>query len=375
MQGQVGYRGRNRLVLTMCAAVGAAACLLFSSGFVESAAMVSAGLGLGSFGTLLQSSPRADDIEDATLPGAASAQRRIRRTAASKGFDLKATPADVLVLMEEAAEEFAGQQPDGDIQSKTYTGKDATHRFSKEFFVRNTTQTQQDRDLLKDLAAPLDLQIDKSKPAVLIYHTHTTEGFEILERPWYARDWVSRTENGARSIVRVGEAIAEMLERAGFRVIHETRIFDRQYTGAYDKSRAVILQILKENPSIRMTLDVHRDAIHAEKGVRIRPVASIDGKNAAQVMIITGVNEGNITDFPDWEQNLAFATKLQSAGETFAPGLMRPLFFCARRYNMNVTPFSLLLEMGADVNTLDQAIYSGRLMGAALADLLDEYVV
>jgi len=359
----------------MCAAVGAATCLLFSRGFVESAAMVSAGLGLGSAGTLLQSTPHAGTIEDATLPGTAGAQRKMRETAASKGFDMKATPADVLVLMEEAKAEFADQQPDGDIQSKTYLARDATHRFSKELFVRNTTQTQQDRDLSKDLAAPLDLQIDKTKPAVLIYHTHTTEGFEILERPWYARDWVSRTENGARSIVRVGEAIAGMLERAGFQVIHETRIFDRQYTGAYDKSRTAILRILEENPSIQVTLDVHRDAIHGEKGVRARPIANIDGKNAAQVMIITGVNEGNIKDFPNWEQNLAFATKLQAGAEAFAPGLMRPLFFCARRYNMNVTPFSLLLEMGADVNTLEEALYSGRLIGAALADLLEEYVV
>ena len=372
MHGQSQYKGRNRLVMTMCAAVGAAACLLFSFGFAESAAMVSAGIGLGSAGTLLQ--PASGAVERAAVPSARQSAGQ-GNAAVSKGFDPKATPADVLVLMEEALDEFADQKRDGDIQAKTYTAKEATHCFSETLFVRNTTETQQNRDLSKDLAVPLALAIDKTKPAVLIYHTHTTEAFEILDRPWYARDWVSRTENGARSVVRVGEAIAEALGRAGFQVIHETQIFDRQYTGAYDKSRAAVLRILRDNPSVQVTLDVHRDAIHGAKGVRVKPVAAIDGKNAAQVMIITGVNEGNIQDFPQWERNLAFAAKLQDAGGTRSPGLMRPLFFCARRYNMNVTPFSLLLEMGSDANTLDEAIYSGRLVGAALAGLLSDYTV
>jgi len=371
-----GYHARNLLIIIMCAAVGVI-CLLFfpkifSHSAVQSAAMLSAGLELGAE-TLLQPPRAPDAIAEADFPSAAAPQSR-EEAITAKEFDIKATPKDVLVLMEEAKAEFANQKKDGDIQSRTYTAKDATHQFGK-LFVRNTTVTQQNRMLSKDLAAPLDLKIDKSKPAVLIFHTHTTEGYEIFDRPWYASDWVSRTENGAKNVVRVGEAIAEMLERAGFEVIHETGIFDRQYTGAYDKSRVAVLRHLAENPSIQVTLDVHRDAIHTNNGVRIKPVAEIGEKKAAQVMIITGVNEGNIKDFPNWEKNLAFAAKVQMAGEKQAPGLMRPLFFSPRRYNMNVTPFSLLLEMGSDANTLEEAIYSGRLMGAALADLLEEYVM
>ena len=370
-----GYRGRNRLILMMCAAVGVL-CLLFfpkifSHNAVQSAAMMSAGLELGA-GTLLKPPRAPEAITNADFPSVAAPQSR-EEAITAKAFDIKATPKDILALMEEAKAEFAEQKKDGDIQSRTYTAKDATHQFGK-LLVRNTTATQQDRAISNDLAAPLNLKIDKSKPAVLIFHTHTTEGYEILDRSWYAADWVSRTENGAKSIVRVGEAIAEILERAGFEVIHETEIFDRQYTGAYDKSRVAVLRHLAEHPSIQVTLDVHRDAIHTNKGVRIKPVAEIDEKKAAQVMIITGVNEGNIKDFPLWEKNLAFAAKVQMAGEKYAPGLMRPLFFSPRRYNMNVTPFSLLLEMGSDANTLEEAIYSGRLMGAALANMLEDYI-
>ena len=173
--------------------------------------------------------------------------------------------------------------------------------------------------------------------------------------------------------MRVGEEMAKVLERAGWQVIHERTIYDRQYTGAYDKSRAAVLKHLEENPSILVTLDLHRDAIHTNGGVRIKPVVEIDGKKAAQVMIITGVQEGAIANFPGWEKNLRFAAKLHVAAEESHPGLMRPLFFAQRKYNMDVTPYSLLLEMGADVNTLEEAVYSGRLMGEVLAGMLEQY--
>jgi stage II sporulation protein P len=169
--------------------------------------------------------------------------------------------------------------------------------------------------------------------------------------------------------------MAKVLERAGWQVIHDTTIYDRQYTGAYDKSRAAVLRWLAEYPSIRVTLDVHRDAIHTNDGVHIRPLAQIGGKKAAQVMIISGCEEGGVTNFPSWAQNLSFATKLHMAAEETYPGLMRPLFFCQRKYNMDVTPFSLLLEMGADANTLEEAVYSGRLIGESLARLLENYVL
>ncbi|MDR0532163.1 MAG: stage II sporulation protein P [Oscillospiraceae bacterium] len=364
-------RARNRLLALMCAIV-AGACLLASQGIIQNAAMLGAGLELRA----MPGSEAADPDEPAAverasrpLPAAPVTQTA---TASAKDYDPRVMPKDIQVLMAEAQEEFANQKRDGDIKEKTYTANDSTHQFGS-LAVRNTTVTEQERDIAKDLAAPLDLRIDKSKAAVLIFHTHTTEAFEILDRPWYAQDWTSRTENGARSIVRVGDAVAESLERAGFQVVHDTTIYDRKYTGAYDQSRVGVLRALEENPSIQVTLDVHRDAIHTDKGVHIKPVAVINGKKAAQVMIITGVNEGAITDFPDWAKNLAFAAKLQASGNETAPGLMRPLFFSPRKYNMNVTPYSLLLEFGSDANTLEEAVYSGRLMGTAIANLLNQY--
>ncbi|MCL2299300.1 MAG: stage II sporulation protein P [Firmicutes bacterium] len=363
---------RNRLVGFACAGV-AVLSLLASDGLLRAAALVGAGLALpqGADTLLYPAAEAASEVTQQALEGTPPQKIVLADT---KAFDIAATPKDIEVFMEEALSELAGQRRDGDIKRKTYTAKDATHAWGR-LTVRNTTKTQANRDLSKDLEAPIGLQLDKGKPAVLIFHTHTTEGFEIIERPWYAADWSSRTENGAKSIVRVGTEMAKALERAGWQVIHDTNIYDRQYTGAYDKSRAAVLKHLEENPGILVTLDVHRDAIHTDKGVHIKPAAEIGGKDAAQVMIITGLREGAIAGYADWEENLRFAVKLHMVAEERYPGLMRPLFFAPRKYNMDVTPYSLLLEMGADANTLEEAAYSGRLIGDALAGLLEGYTV
>lgn len=92
-------------------------------------------------------------------------------------------------------------------------------------------------------------------------------------------------------------------------------------------------------------------------------------------MIISGCEGGGVTDFPDWRYNLRFATQLQKICEESYPGLMRPLYFCNRQYNMHKSHCSLLLEMGSDSNTLDEAAYSGRMLGKALAQLLENYVI
>lgn len=215
-------------------------------------------------------------------------------------------------------------------------------------------------------------KITKDEPYVLIYHTHTTEGYELLDKGWYSSDYDSRTTDTEKTVVRVGDEIAAELEKAGFGVIHDTEIYDRSYSGAYGRSLVSVENYLKQYPSVVITLDVHRDAIHYDSGVKCKPTAVINGKKAAQIMIITGCEYDGVEDFPEWRKNLTFAVALQNAVQEDYEGLMRPVFFCGRKYNMNVTPCSLLLEFGTDANTLDEAVYSGRLLGKSLAKLLNE---
>lgn len=289
-----------------------------------------------------------------------------------KPLHITDTPADIAAMIAEAEKKFGGEAHDGKIVERRYDKSNATAVYQN-ITVRNTTPSH-GINIQKALEQPSSFKkTDLSQPTVLIFHTHTTESYEMLDNGWYTKKYVTRSNDGKRNMVRVGDAICEQLESAGIGVIHDTAIHDTSYNGSYDRSRESILKIMRENPSIQVVLDVHRDAIYQSDGTRVKPTASIDSKKAAQIMIIAGCEDGKVASFPHWEQNLTFALQLQRAAETKYAGLMRPILFSARKYNMDVAPCSLLLEMGSDSNTLDEAVYAGRLIGNALAELLKTY--
>lgn len=282
------------------------------------------------------------------------------------------TPPDILQMMEDAKAVFASAQRAGTIVEKQYGRENATDTFEN-ITVRNTTASHS-ISIAEQLEKRATLSVsDKSAPTVLIFHTHTTESYEDLNYGWYTTEYRTRDTNPNRNTVRVGKAICAELAALGIGFIHDTEIHDHQYTGAYARSRESIDRILAENPSIQIVLDVHRDAIRQKDGTRIKPTAEINGKKAAQIMIITGCEDGKVKDFPRWEENLTFALQLQQIAETEFSGLMRPILFSARKYNMDVTPCSLLLEMGSDSNTLEEAEYAGHLIGKAIGALVLRY--
>ena len=299
-------------------------------------------------------------------------ENRIQPVAAQKTASETDTPADILKMMQDAEAVFAHAEKNGNIVEKQYDAANATDTYEN-ITVRNTTPSHS-IDIKSAVEKNATLQIaDKSAPTVLIFHTHTTESYELLNYGWYTTEYVTRSNSPDRNMVRVGTAICAELTKMGIGVVHDTEIHDAQYTGAYDRSRESIQKIMAENPSIQVVIDVHRDAIKQSDGTRIKPTAEINGKKAAQIMIIAGCEDGKVTEFPHWEENLTFALQLQKTAETGYPGLMRPILFSARKYNMDVTPCSVLLEMGSDSNTLEEAEYSGHLIGKALGELILKY--
>lgn len=212
----------------------------------------------------------------------------------------------------------------------------------------------------------LDIKLDGS-PQVLIMHTHTTECYEPEARDRFDADFGSRTTELDKSVVAVGDEIFAALEAAGIGVIHDTTVHDYpRYTGAYDRSSETVERILRENPSIKIVLDIHRDAIEAD-GERYAPICTVDCETAAQIMIICGC-----TNVPQYRYNLRFGAKLQSKLESDYPGFTRPLLVAERNYNQELTKGSILIEMGSSSNSLDEALYSGRLLGMSLAEMLTE---
>ena len=172
----------------------------------------------------------------------------------------------------------------------------------------------------------------------------------------------------AEVAAEVGAVIAGVLNDAGIHTVQDTTLHDYpSYTGAYERSNATVRHWLEEYPSIKVVLDVHRDAIEYEDGTRVKPVAEISGLKAAQVMIICGADNGG--NLPNFKQNLRFAAAWQDKIETMFPGLARPVLFDYRYYNQDLTTGSLLIEMGGHGNCLEEAKYSGQLVAQALAAL------
>ena len=214
---------------------------------------------------------------------------------------------------------------------------------------------------------------DKTEPTVLIYHTHTTESYLLSDNGVFYEDYATRSTDSAKNMIRVGDEICRVLKENGIGFIHDTGVYDEMYEGAYSRSRVSVEKYLEEYPTIQIVLDVHRDAIYYSDTERAKPTAEIDGLKAAQIMIITGAEEGYITNFPNWENNLKFALLFQSVAEEHYEGLMKPLYFCQRKYNMDLGVCSVLLEMGSDANTLEEAMYSGYLTGRVLTEIIKNY--
>lgn len=264
---------------------------------------------------------------------------------------------------------------DGVIQKYTYTHYDDPRFFDLENGgqVRNCTDTPNEV-LLEASAAPLPFTLEKNsdEPQILIYHTHATESFELEDKAWYDDDFGCKTTERDKNIISVGDRICEQLDNAGIAYIHDTLVHDYpSYDSAYASSRAAVEEILRQYPSIKICLDIHRDGIEREDGTRISPVAEINGKEAAQIMIISCADDGS-GELPDHLDNFAFACALQSKLESDWQGLTRPILYDTRFYNQDLSTGSLLIEVGSHGNSLEQVWYSGELIGITLAELFED---
>lgn len=261
----------------------------------------------------------------------------------------------------------------GDIVRTTY-GKYSGNTFfdlDKCGQVNNKTDISNDK-LKEESRKMVDFTIENTiEPQVLIYHTHTTESFEPYVREHMDAEFNYRTTDNTKNMIMVGNAIQAELEASGIGVIHVTEIHDYpSYNGSYGRSRESIVPILEQYPSIKVALDIHRDAISGE-GFAAQPYVEIDGKEAAQIMIISGCDDGTL-DMPNYMMNFRFASKLQQQLESDNEGLTRPILFDYRHYNQDLTTGSLLIEVGSHGNTLEQVQYSGQLIGRSLSTLLND---
>lgn len=215
--------------------------------------------------------------------------------------------------------------------------------------------------LFELLNRPLSWAPAQEGPTVLIVHTHATEtytGEDISYSGTY------RTLENHKNMVSIGREVARVLNAGGVGVVHDETLHDYpNYNGAYESSREAITAYLKKYPSIRMVLDIHRDASSDTQGSLLTS-ATVAGQNSAQLMMVVGTRSER------WEENLSLALKLSALLERTDPGICRPLDLRSERFNVDLSVGSLLVEVGATGNTHEEAMIAANALAQAVTELL-----
>lgn len=213
----------------------------------------------------------------------------------------------------------------------------------------NTMAGSDQLSVEKLLGMDMTLPQEGDGPQILIYHTHSQEAFA---------DSVPGDVN--TSIVGVGECLTKILtEQYGYRVLHNTGQYDVETRdNAYSRALPAVEQILAENPSIQVIIDLHRDEVAEETKL----VTDIQGRPTARFMFFNGLSRTRKTGDIDYlanenqEANLAFSFQMQLKAAEYYPGLTRRIYLKGYRYNMHLRPRTLLVELGAQNNTVEEAI-------------------
>ncbi len=235
--------------------------------------------------------------------------------------------------------------------------------------VLNETGYAIDRNIIDSLMEqPNEFDFDRKGPSVLIYHTHTTEAY-IRDRDDLYREVAVRSRDEKYNVVRVGEELAQILEnRYGIDVIHNGTVHDYpEYNKSYLNAADTLEKYLKSYPSIKIAIDIHRDA--APDGQKLRVVKEVDGKNAARVMFVVGTDARGL-EHPEWKNNLKLAVMMQQRLNAISPGLAKHIYISKNRYNQHMADGSLLIEIGGDGNLLEECLYSCRFLAEALSEVI-----
>jgi stage II sporulation protein P len=222
-----------------------------------------------------------------------------------------------------------------------------------QFFIldSNTETNAQQISGTRFLGEDLSIKQDSKVPQILIYHTHSQETFVD-----------SREGKEEDTIVGVGNYLTDLLEeKYGYQVIHVTDAFDMMggtldRSKAYDYARISIEKVLEENPTVEVVIDLHRDGVPDDR----RLVTEVNGKSTAQLLFYNGlsytVNQGAVSYLPNpyIEENLAFSFQLEYQAAQYYPDLYRGIYLAGLRYNLHLKPRALLLEAGAQTNTVEE---------------------
>lgn len=225
----------------------------------------------------------------------------------------------------------------------------------------------------EETAAVAASALERGKPRVLLYHTHTWEAYEMTADSQYVPTQTWRTEDDRYNMVRIGEELVKELEKRGFAVVHDQTDFEPpNLSSAYTRSLAMLKERLDAGETYDYILDIHRDAYSGPYNGG-NSVALKDGNRAAYVMLLVGKGTGatgsGFDERPDWPKNLDLAQRITDRMNDLTPGISREVKIKTGRFNQHVSAGALLIEVGNNKNTLDEALAACGVIAQALADV------
>jgi len=257
----------------------------------------------------------------------------------------------------EEKEEYVKEENEPILSSESVT-------IDKGFKVSNSTEYAVNPKDFLDL--PLAFNLDANGPQILIMHTHTTESYS---EETYNKGAPDRNLDETKNMTVIGNAMKEVFVANGINVIHDKTVHDYpSYNASYQSAEATIRKNLNANSGIKVVLDVHRDGITREDGTKVKLVTDINGEKTAQIMLVVGTDV-NLTH-NKWQENFKLASKIQAKATEVYPSLMRPIDLRKERFNEHLTLGSLIVEVGSNGNTIEEAIRGGERIAEVISMVL-----
>ncbi len=227
-----------------------------------------------------------------------------------------------------------------------------------------------DVDINGLLNSPLNMKIKEGEPSVLIVHTHGSEAYTPEKEGLYEESDPYRTENNEYNVVKVGNVLKEELEKYGIPVLHDETLHDYpSYNGSYSRSLATVSEYLEKYPSIKIVIDLHRDAIAKADGSQYRSTVQIGEDTCSQVLLVMGTDASGLSH-PVWQENFKLALRMEYAMNRLYPGLAKPILLSQYRYNQHMTAGSMILEVGCTGNTVSESVRAVRYFAAAASQVI-----
>ncbi len=289
----------------------------------------------------------------------ASARQPEAESAAPEAAEAPASPPPSEPAQEEEPPVEQGKPTGAKIIAQTFLPADGS-AYPNADGVYLDNRAGVDVDMAALAQANITLTGQGKGPEILIVHTHATEAYTQTDQDGYSQSDSYRTTDDSHNVLRVGDEIAAAFAQAGLNVLHDRTLHDYpNYNGAYTRSRQTVEEYLAAYPSISIVLDVHRDAM-GDSDTIYKTVADPNSlPGCAQVMLVVGTDQ-NGANHPNWRNNLSLAIALERAMNQEAPTLARPINLRTSAFNQQLSPGSLLVEVGTHGNTLQESIAAAR---------------